>query len=152
MAEARQTLRQDALGQWTGAYNWTGESQAIAFTDTVATTEITLSNLNDLVFVATQDCHINLGARSTINDASATVKNRCYFIKAGVYVPIYVPEDFMRLSAGGTRQLHISIVRNSANGTLYISNAIGTSTPDYNRATTTSSTTTTTTTTTSTTT
>ena len=151
----KESLRTDGRGIWTGAVNWTGESQAIAFTDTAGSTEITLTNKHDLVFFATEDCTITIGATTGIDNAHATQKNRCFPIGKGMYFPIYVPPNYMMRTAGVHEDdwtLFVNVVAISTSGTLYAFPMFGQGEADYGGNTTTSSSTTTTTTTTSTTT
>ena len=138
-----------------GTREWTGEVQALAFTDTVtAATKITVPG-KWLYFWATEACHITLGD-AYISAAHATNKNRCFPIPsgkdgAGWCGPFYVPAEFDS-KHDGSGDLYVRAVRNSTNGTLYISAAFRSAGLTPGAAGSTTSTTTTTTTTTSTTT
>ena len=122
-------VRRDGQGEPTGATTWTGEVQAIAFTDTVGTTALTINGY-DFIITATKACHINFGPQ-WVKPASATAEGCCYYIPADTPIQIYVPTPFAQdklLATQGERDvqgtLYISIVRNtSTSGTLFIAEA-----------------------------
>lgn len=125
---SRGRLRGDTAGEPTGAINWTGEVQAIAFTDTAAATAVSVPG-NDFLLVATQACHIVFGT-TRMKAAHATNKGVCFFLPANTYLPVFV-SDIFKFNTGddpttvepGT--LYVGIVRATANGTLYITEMIG---------------------------
>ena len=140
----RGALRRDSLGEWTGAFTWGRPTQKIAFTDTAANTAITLDGY-DFLIISEQDCHITFG---TTRMPLATVSD--FYLPANTYLPVYVALSFFQDATSGDEETHyISIVRDSANGDLYLTNYLpvpGTS--EIGPATSTSTTTTTTSTTT----
>lgn len=101
---------------------WTGEVQAIAFTDTPGTTAITIPG-RWFRFYATTACHLNIGGSVRIHNASASRLDACFPLPAGAWSqPVYIPSTFDS-GGDGAGTLYLSVVRNSANGTLYISQA-----------------------------
>ncbi|MCP4493366.1 MAG: hypothetical protein GY820_39580 [Gammaproteobacteria bacterium] len=118
--------RRDGQNEPTGALTWTGEVQAIAFTDTAGTTKVTV-NGSDFLVTATTACHIVFGPLG-IPDATATGADECFYLPANVPTKIFVPPFFRRDPGAATAEgklvqgsLYINVVRNSADGTLYLS-------------------------------
>ncbi len=150
MARPEFSIPTDGRGQVPpNAKIWTGEVQSIGFDDSgTAATKITTPG-RWFMFYATTTCHIVIG-NATINAAHATAANRCYPIPdgdtAGWHGPIYVPDTF-DTQGDGTGDLYVRVIRNAANGTLYIAQAFPNAQTAKVGATTTSSTTTSTTTT-----
>ena len=129
---------------------WTGEIQSIAFvTASSAATAITIPG-RLFEISADQDCHIVFG-NANVNAAHATATSRCYPIWAKRKYIIYVPDGFDTLQ-DGTGTLYVRVLRNSADGRLYIAQALPSDDSAGIGATTTTTTTTTTSTTTTTTT
>ena len=157
--KSKSTMPSDGRGWTPDGSIWNGETQAQAFTDTVtAATLITVPG-RWFRFFATATCHINIGTLS-VYPAAATTEDACYPVEAGVWSdPVYVPTTF-DTEGDGTGSLYFTVIRNAADGTLYIAQygetegtrTLAVSTTSMTTTTTTTSTTTTTTTTTSTTT
>lgn len=122
-------LRRDGQNEPTGALTWTGEVQAIAFTDTVAATKITVHGY-DFLLTATTACHIVFGP-AQVAAATPTGAGECFYLPANVPTLVYVPPFFSMNPGASTVEgklvqgdLYISIVRNATNGTLYIAEAM----------------------------
>ena len=141
-------MPRDAGGFPIPGFVWTGEVQSISFTDTSTTADKITVDGRWLMFYATAECHIVIG-NDTIHSAHATAGNRCFPIPngdtAGWVGPFYIPPSF-DTTEDGEGDLYIRVIRNAADGVLYIASAYSSDTT-LGRGATSSSTTTTTTTT-----
>jgi len=114
--------------QWNGepppnAGIWTGEIQRIATAATSsAATAITVPG-RWFRFYASALCHIVIGGKTDLRPATATGADTCYPVQAGVWSdPVYVPGVFDS-AADGTGTLYIRVIRNAADGSLFIAAA-----------------------------
>jgi len=112
---------------------WTGETQAIAYTDaSTAATAITVPG-RWFRFFAKTGAHIVMGGKSDLAPASATVSDQCYPLPVAAWTdPVYIPNVFDSAGTGGGT-LYIRIIRSATtNGTLYIAAALPSSTSREN--------------------
>lgn len=81
-------------------------SQKVAFSASSAQSTALLATNTNVRVYADQDCHIAVGANPT-----AVADGSCLFLPAG-------QTEYFRVPAGGDK---IAVIRDSADGTLYIS-------------------------------
>ena len=124
MGKTNFMIPRDAGGEAPDGTIWTGEIQAISYTNvSTSATQVTVPGPWYKIY-STTGAHVVFGGKTDLRPATATGADTCFPIPVNGWTdPIYIPDSF-RNPATGTGSLYVRAIRSaSSNGVLYIAQA-----------------------------